>query len=216
MGWVWLFVIGASAFGILWLAGVTRALATSCGAALLFGAAGYAWQQHASLPGHPVRADSAAIDVDPGLVAFRVAIMPGEPGDAAVLAAADASLRAGDTAAASRRILDAIKQRPTDAALWAGLGSAVAAHDGGQVSPTAQFAFRRAIALAPEEPGPPFFLGLVYVQTGDMAAAKTAWLRALELAPRDAPYRIGIAERLVMIDQFQAPSQGSSAGRRTP
>lgn len=203
MGWLWLFVIGGSAFGILWLAGVSRTLATITGAALLFGAAGYAWQQHASLRGHPVRADAEAIDVDPGLVAFRTAIMPGQPGDSAVLAAADAQLRSGDTTAAARGILDAMGQRPSDAALWAGLGSAVSAHDGGQVSPTAQFAFKRAIALAPNEPGPPFFLGLAYVQAGEMAAAKAAWLRALGLAPKDAPYRVDIAEKLVMIDQFE-------------
>ena len=79
--------------------------------------------------------------------------------------------------------------------------------------PTAQFAFRRAFQLAPSEPGPPFFLGMAHVQAGDMAAAKRAWLLALSLAPRDAPYRIDIAEGLVMIDQFMA-MQAVGAGAR--
>lgn len=204
MGWLWLFVIGLAAFGTLLLAGVSRALAIVIGAALLFGAAGYAWQQHATLAGHPVRADAEKIDVDPGLVAFRSVIMPGLPGDGNVLAIADAGLRAGDTTAAAQGIVDALRQRPNDPALWAGLGSAIAAHDGGQVSPTAQYAFRRAIALAPDQPGPLFFLGLAYVQAGEIAAAKAAWLEALKVAPHDAPYRMDIAQKLMMIDQFQA------------
>ena len=204
MGWLWLALIGGMAFAMLWLTGVSRGVRLTGGAALLFGAAGYAWQQHATLPGHPVTADAQAIEVEPGLVAFRAAIMPGEPGDAAVLAAADDRLRAGDTAGAAQVVRQAIGQRPNDTALWTGYGSAIATHDGGQVSPAAQYAFRRAFSLAPEAPGPPFFLGMAYVQSGELAAAKAAWLRALALAPRDAPWRVDIAERLVLIDQFMA------------
>jgi len=204
MGWLWLALIGGAAFAMLWLTGVSRGVRLIGGAALLFGASGYAWQRHATLPGHPVRADAQAIEVEPGLVAFRSAIMPGEAGDAAVMAAADDRLRAGDTAAAAQVVRQAIGQRPNDAALWTEYGSAIATHDGGQVSPAAQYAFRRAFSLAPDAPGTPFFLGMAYVQSGELAAAKAAWLRALALAPRDAPWRVDIAERLVLIDQFQA------------
>lgn len=209
MGWLWLALIGGAAFAMLWVTGVSRGVRLIGGAALLFGASGYAWQQHATLPGHPVRADAQVIEVEPGLVAFRSAIMPGEAGDAAVMAAADDRLRAGDSAAAAQILHQAIGQRPNDAALWAGYGSVIATHDGGQVSPAAQYAFRRAFNLAPNAPGPPFFLGLAYVQGGEMAAAKAAWLRALALTPRDAPFRIDIAERLVMIDQYLAMQAGA-------
>ena len=210
MGWLWLIVIGAAALVALWRAGVSRSLATLTGAALLVGAAGYAWQQHATLPGHPVTADAETIEVDPGLVAFRAAIMPGNE---AVLVAADHRERAGDSTGATQIILDAIAKRPADAALWTGLGSALAAHDDGQLSPAALLAFRRAIGLAPTAPGPPFFLGLAYIQAGDLDAAKVAWVRTLALAPPDAAYRVEIAERLVMIDQFRA-MQAGDAGRR--
>ena len=210
MGWLWLAVIGIAAFGLLWWAGLSRTLALIGAAALAVGAAGYAWQQHAALPGHPVRADAESIEVDPGLAAFRTAIMPGEAGDAAILAAADDRLRAGDSEAAAQGILSAIAQRPKDAALWAGLGSAIAAHDGQQVSPAAKFAFAQAGALAPQEPGPPFLLGLAFLESGELAAAKAAWLRALALAPRDAPYRVDIAERLVLMDQLEAMRAGAA------
>lgn len=212
MGWLWLCVIGGAAGLFLWRAGVVRAAREFVGAALLLGAAGYAWQQHATLTGHTVKADTEKIDVDPGMVAFRDVIMPGLPGDSATLATADDQLRRGDAGAAARGLLDVIGREPNDAALWAGLGSAIAARDGGHVSPAAQYAFRRALSLAPTQPGPPFFLGLAYIQTGEFGAAKQAWLQALALSPRSAPYRMDIAERLAMIDEFQA----MSAGRRPP
>lgn len=211
MGWLWLIVIGGAAFVALWRAGVSRGLATFVGTALALGAAGYAWQQHAGLAGHPVKADAEAIEVDPGLVEFRSAIMPGNE---AVLAAADEKLRVGDSTGAAQIILDAIAREPDAAPLWAGLGGAIVGHDGGQVSPAALIAFRRAVALAPTAPGPPFMLGLAYIQAGDLDSAKVAWVRTLALAPKEAPYRIEIAERLVMIDQFKAMKAGEAAQRQ--
>lgn len=210
MGWLWLAIIGGLAFLALWRGGVSRELAWISGATLVLGAAGYAWQQQAFMSGHPVTADAEAIEVDPGLVAFRSAIMPGNE---AVLAAADGRLRAGDSTGATQLILNAIARQPDAAPLWTGLGSAIAAHDGGQISPAAMLAFRRAVALAPTEPGPPFFLGLAYIQSGNLDAAKTAWVQTLALAPRDAPYRVEIAERVVMIDQYRAMQAGEAAQR---
>ena len=211
MGWLWLAGIGAAAFAALWLLGVGRGVKSIAAAALLFGAAGYAWQQHAALSGHPVTADAEAIQVDPGLAAYRAAIMSASPADQAALAAADDRQRAGDTGAAAQGLWQAIAQRPTDAALWAGYGGAIATHDGGQLSPAALFAFRRAFELAPESPGPPFLLGLSYLQAGEVAAAKAAWLRALSLTPPGAPTRLDLAERLAMIDQVIAMQAATKA-----
>lgn len=205
-------MIGVVAFAALRLTGLPRGYGWLTAAALTLGAAGYAAQQRADLPGRPVSAQAQGIEVDPGLVAFRATIMPGTTGDQAALAAADAHLRKGDTTAAVAGLLQAIRAAPRHATLWTGLGGALAAHDGGQLSPAARFAFRRAWELAPGEPGPPFFLGMALAQSGDLTAAKTAWLRALALAPREAPYRIDIAERLVIIDQFQAQFPTTSAG----
>lgn len=210
MGWVFLAAIGGSVFVLLRLTGVSRAFGWLAASALMLGATGYALQQRATLPGHPVRAESQPIEIDPGMVAFRTMILAPTPGSARDLAAADAQVRSGATFEALRGLLHAIRQSPREAALWVGLGSALAAHDGGQVSPAAQFAFWQAWRLAPRAPGPPFFLGLAYIQTGEFAAAKIAWLRALALTPRDAPYRVDIAERLVAIDQFEAMSKGSA------
>ncbi len=213
MGWVWLFAIGIGAFAMLWLGGMPRTLAMLSGAALLVGGAGYALQQNAGLPGSPANADIRRIDIDPGMVAFRSAIMPGTVDDRSVLAAADDRMRAGDTTGAVQGIEKALGQRPDDALLWTGLGSALVFHDNGQMSPAAQLAFRRAFQLAPLQPGPPFFLGMAHIQNGDLAAAKRSWLLALSLTPRDAPYRVLIAERLVMVDEFLAMQAAEAPSR---
>ncbi|MEO8142348.1 MAG: cytochrome C biosynthesis protein [Sphingomicrobium sp.] len=210
MGWVWLFVIGSGAFGLLCLGGVSRSLAMLGGAALLVGGAGYALQQNAALPGSPASPETRRIDIDPGLIAFRSAIMPTDPADTATLSAADEKLRGGDTAGAVQLLLEAVARQPENAALSTGLGTALTFHDAGRLSPAAHHAFRRGIMLAPEQPGPAFFLGLAYVQGGDLAAAKRAWLQALALSPREAPYRVLIAEQLVMIDRFR-DMQGTRA-----
>ena len=208
MGWLLLAGLGTAALAVLWLAGVGRGLWMFVASALMLGAAGYSWQQNATLGGHPVAFDSKPIEIEGGMVAFRSAIMPGKPGDDRILAAADDKLRAGDTEAAGQVMLDAVARDPSDPALWTGLGSAVVAHDGGQLSPTAQYAFRRAMALAPNDPGPPFFLGMAYAQGGDLAGAKLSWQRALALTPKNARYREDIAGQLAMIDQFQAMNAG--------
>lgn len=213
MGWLWLFAIGLAAFAMLRFGGVARPLAALAGAVLLLGAAGYAVQQNATLPGSPASPDVRRIDVHPGLVAFRSAIMPTSSADSARLVAADERLRGGDTMGAAQIMLAAVAQRPGDAALWTGLGTVLAAHDDGRMSPAARHAFGRAFQLAPGTPGPPFFLGLAHVQSGDLAAAKRSWLQALALTPRDAPYRIDIAERLAMVDRFIA-MQAAKTGIR--
>jgi cytochrome c-type biogenesis protein CcmH len=208
MAWLLLALMGAAALVTLWLAGIARGMLMYVAATLTLGAAGYAWQQHAALPGHPVTGESRVIEVQESFVAFRAAIMPGRPGDDRILAAADDRLRAGDTTAAGRVMLDAIAADPDDAALWTGLGTVLVAHDEGQLSPAAQFAFRRAQALAPREPGPLFFLGLAYAQGNDLPAAKPAWERALALTPADAPYRSVIADQLAGIDEAMRGNAG--------
>ena len=213
MGWAALIVIGVAVFAVLRLVGGARDVGWFTAAALLLGATGYAVQQHAGLPGHPVRAESQPVAVDPGTAAFRAAMLPGTPDDARLLATTDDAIRRGATVEAARQLVEAVRQSPRDAALWTGLGGALAAHDGGQMSPAAQFAFQRAWLLAPRSPGPSFFLGMALVQSGDLAAAKVAWVRALTLSPPNAPYRMELAERLVLLDELAAMNKGAAPGR---
>ena len=202
MGWIALILTLALAGTLLRWRRVPRSLVPMITAALMLGSAGYALQGRPELPGTPVSQNvSARVQVDPGLIAFRQMIMPGSE---ALLAAADQRLQQGDVGGAVYSLIDAIRDKPADATLWTALGTALAAHDRGNVSPTSQFAFRRAMQLAPAQPGAPFFLGLAHINAGQIEAARPVWQKALALAPADAPYRSSIADRLAVIDAFLA------------
>lgn len=201
MNLVLLVLVGIAAAGALRALGVARRLWTIAGAALLLGAAGFALQSAAHLPGKPVKANVTPIAVDPGMVAFRDAVFAPSRDDALALASADARLAGGDAHAAAIGLQRDIALRPGDATLWTGLGYVLALGDHA-VSPSAKFAFRRALTLAPRSPGPAFFLGLAFVDAGDVASARAPWVYALSRTPTDAPYRADIAERIAAVDQY--------------
>jgi cytochrome c-type biogenesis protein CcmH len=210
-----LLAVGIVAAGALWALGVSRRLWTIAGAALMLGAAGFALQSQAHQPGKPTEADVTPITVDPGMVAFREAVFAPSREDSLALATADARLQSGNAHAAADGLRAEIALRPDDAVLWSGLGYVLALHDGA-VSPSAKFAFRRAVTLAPGTPGPTFFLGMAYVDAGDFAAARPAWAYALAATPKDAPYRGDIADRLAAVDQFLRMSAAQRAAGVAP
>ncbi len=210
-----LLAVGIVAAVGLWALGVSRRLWTIAGAALMLGAAGFALQSQAHQPGKPTAADVTPITVDPGMVAFRELVFAPSREDSLALATADARLQSGDAHAAAEGLRAAIALRPGNAVLWSGLGYVLALHDGA-VSPSAKFAFRRAVTLAPGTPGPTFFLGMAYVDSGDFAAARPAWAYALAATPKDAPYRGDIADRLAAVDQFLRMSAAQRAAGVAP
>lgn len=212
MGWIALALIGGVTVAALWLSGIARARWWLVGAALMLGAVGYALQGRPLLGGAPVRAFAAPIEVDADLVELRRTMLGRYTADTAYLTAADAIMASGDTRSAVWVTLAGLDKYPDSMPLWTGLGSALAVHDGDTVSPAALFAFTRAARLAPRHPGPPFFLGIAYVRAGEFAAARDCWARALRLTPAGLSYRVDIAERLALLDQYLAMvSQG--AGR---
>ena len=105
-------------------------------------------------------------------------------------------------------------------ALWTGLGMAYAQHDG-SVSPPALFAFRHAIHLAPSHPAPYYFLGMAYINSGQVAQARPYWARALALTPPGLSYRSQIADQLQRVDGYlamaeRAQSQAAASAAGTP
>jgi cytochrome c-type biogenesis protein CcmH/NrfG len=212
MGWLALAIIGLAAGAALWLAGVPRAVASFAAAALFLGATGYALQGKPGLAAHPVAAESEAMELEPGMLAFRQMVL--RPADRAAFEAADAAIRRGDPGDAVRAMLGAVERRPRDAAAWTWLGVAYAAHDGGQLSAGAKFAFARAMKLAPAEPGPPFFLGLSAFDARDLALAKQAWEIALAATPANAPYRQDIAMRVKLVNAIEAMQAGQAPPSR--
>lgn len=202
MGWFVLFVLGGAAFGAMVALGVKRSLWSMIGSALMLAGAGYALQGRPTLSASPAQPTVAAEAIDPELMDLRDRMLGRFSGDGAYLVASDAMARQGEERAAVEVLLGGIRKIPNSLLLWVGLGSAYAAHDGGQVSPPALFAFQQAARISLKHPAPPFFLGQAYVEAGEFARARPYWAKALSLAPEGASYRRDIAMRLAILDRF--------------
>ena len=209
MGWVALALLMLVGFVLLLRLGVPKALASFVGAALMLGAAGYAVQGRpglASTVATPVGGDTN--EVDPGLSALRNAMFGRYTVSEGYFAAGDALIRSGSPRSAVALYLGAINAQPNNAALWTGLGMAYASNDGNTASPAARFAFERAMKLAPELAGPPFFYGFTLVRAGELREAQTWWRRAYRLTPPALSYRPEIADRLALLNAFLASEEG--------
>ncbi|MGY2736199.1 tetratricopeptide repeat protein [Sphingomonas sp. UYP23] len=198
-GWIGLALIGVVVAGALWVSGVSRALWTLVGAALMLGAAGYALQQRAGLGEHLAVSDAIPVAVAPEMIELRDAMLGRFTGDGAYLMASDALMRSGSRRSGVNVVLLGLNHYPLSLTLWTGLGTALVQHDA-SVSPAARLAFDQATRLAPEHPAPPFFEGLAYAQTGQYRTARLYWARALKLAPAAAGYHRDIALRLAALD----------------
>lgn len=204
-GWLILALLLVAIFGLLVMARVAKPLWGFVGATLMLGAAGYAWQGSPTLAGVPRAAERKVEAPDIAADDLRDAIWGRFTYDYAYAVAADGLARAGATQAAVNAVLGGLQGAPNSGRLWTRLGTAILAHDGGQVlSPAARTAFARGIATAPDHPGPYFYYGMALIQTGDLPGAKRAWLAALARTPRNASYREDLAMRLVLLDRLMA------------
>ncbi len=215
MGWVMLATMAIVAVLALALLRYPRKLWTVPATALMLGAAGYAWQGSPGLPGHPVAPGGQRVEVDQGLIDLRDAMF-GKYGTYAWSYGnlADGMLRQGDRERAVKVWQGAVRQVPGDVALWTGFGSALAEYDGNELSPAAQFAFDKALALSPEHPGPPFFYGLALIRANRFAEAEPWWEKAVALTPEKASYRPALVARLLTLEMFlqeQARREGRLA-----
>jgi cytochrome c-type biogenesis protein CcmH/NrfG len=197
MGWVIVLGLVAVVAGVLWRWGrLPRASLEAVGAALLLGLAGYALQGSPEQPGNPVRAAKAEVEIDESDLQLRDKMGGGFGSAQQYLVAADGAMRAGIPAAAVGFIRRGLRDHPKDPDLWLGLGNALIVHNGGQISPAATYAFQQAADIAPQHPGPPFFMGLALAQNGKFAEARSVWSELLERAPADASWRADLEARL--------------------
>jgi Flp pilus assembly protein TadD len=202
MGWITIIALALLIGGGLWRFGkMPRSALELLGAALLLGLAGYAWQGSPGLADdpRPPPADgnmsSAQIEKLPE---FKMASV-GSSSD--ILTAADGLITRGMANYAVGIIRAGLERNPKDADLWVGLGNALVVHGDGMMSPAAQLAFERAARIAPEHPGPPFFMGLAYAQAGQVDRARQIWSDMLRRAPPNAPWREDLEQRLTAIAQ---------------
>lgn len=197
MGWVIVLGLALIVGVALWRWGkLPRSAFEAVAAALLLGLAGYALQGRPDQPGNPVRPRAATPQVEEAEIALRDKMGQRFGSAGQYLMTADGAMRAGLPAAAVGFIKRGLRDHPNDPDLWLGLGNALIVHNEGQISPAATFAFQRAADLAPDHPGPPFFMGLALAQNGKFAEARAIWTQLLQRAPANAPWRADLEERL--------------------
>jgi cytochrome c-type biogenesis protein CcmH len=200
MGWLIILGLTAVTGAALWKwGGLPRSAFEPVAAALLLGLAGYALQGRPAQPGSPVAPRVQSVEIDQADIETRGKMGQRFGSGPNWLVAADGAMRAGMPQAAVTYIKSGLKDNPRDPDLWVGLGNALIVHSGGMVSPAATYAFQRAADIAPEHPGPPFFMGLAFAQSGQFAQARAIWTELLQRSPPQAPWRADLEQRLAQL-----------------
>lgn len=201
MGWLILLVLAAGAVVLALALRFPRPLWTMLGAALALGGVGYAWQGRPTLMAAAPSPRPDPLHDDDAIADLRNQLIGRFGEQAQMFIAADALSRSGDKRTAVKIMLGAVGGAPTSVPYWTELGNVLFAHDGYQMSPAAQFAFRRARRLGPNDPTPFFFEGLAWMRAGDFRKARLLWGLALQKSPADATYRPAIEQRVMLLDQ---------------
>lgn len=212
MGWLILLLLALGALAAIWRFGrLDRAGAQLVAAALLLGCAGYAWQGSPDRAGSPRSAAQRPPVPETPFVAFRRDMFGAFDTADRWLTIAESRLRRGDTREAAGVIRSGIRAHPLNAILWTGYGDALVSHGNGALGPAADLAFRRAVALAPQHPGPRIFYGIALAQNGRLEEAEANWRRALALTPARAPWREGLERQIEMVARERG--QGAATPR---
>ena len=202
-GWLILLVLLMLCGGTLRLLGLRGGMLQLAGAALLFGAAGYAWQGRPDLAGqsHATARNTPPIPLTRLRQAFDGNFNPNQHW----LALAESFAARGQTADAVGILRSAIREHPRDPTLWVGLGNALVDHSG-VLTPPAQLAFERASELAPAYPAPRFFYGLALARSGGGPAAIAVWRQLLAASPAEASWRSLVEDAILAIERPKAAS----------
>ena len=182
---------------ILWALGVRGPMLQLSGAALLFGAAGYAMDGRPGLESAPRTAEEGRAPIP--LTNLRHAFFGKFGPTEHWLLISESFARRGRTREAAGVLESAVREHPGDPVLWVGLGNALADH-AGMLTPASELAFRRANELAPEHPAPRFFYGLALARSGDTGDALTIWRELLANAPANASWRPVVEDTVAAVE----------------
>ena len=192
-GWLALGLLLVATCALLRVLGVRGPLLQLAGAVLLFAAAGYVIQGQPNLAGSP-RGSSGRQPPIP-LTTLRHAFFGNFGPTEHWLLIAESYARRGRTQDAVGVLQSAVREHPSDVALWISLGNALADH-AGTLTPAGELAFRRAAELAPTHPAPRFFLGLTLARSGHPREGVALWRSILAAAPADASWRAHVEDAI--------------------
>lgn len=216
MGWAIAFALAGLTFAAVAFAlKLPRGGREFVGAALLLGLAGYALQGSPREAGSPTLPRESVDKGQAALVAARQEMGDQFGAGRNYLITADAFVRAGQYGAAAELLRGAARKTPNDPDVWLALGNALVGHRDGIITPAAMFAFRRAAAIAPDHPGPPFFTGLALAQSGQFEEARALWQSLMDRpGDPDAPWRADLAVRMARLDAIISMENGGAVGPR--
>jgi len=194
----------AVAAGLILVARPARGALYLIGVAMLAGLAGYAWQGSPGLAGSPTAPDAHKRGGDTLFAHERKVWLETVGPDAIQLDGADNMIGNGDPDYAVGLLHAFLVREPDSMMLWLGLGNALQAQADGALTPPAHYAFERAARAAPDHPAPQYFLGLAYLQMGDVDGAGATWRALLARAPANAPWRDKLAVRIALLNRLRA------------
>lgn len=174
------------------------------GTVLCLGLAGYAWQGVPEQASSPKAEAAETSRSGEAMVQARAELFNPVQVKPAYLITSDAFARRGQFDDAAGALRKGLKDNPNHLEGWLALAMALTGHADGTVTPPALYAYNRAQALDPANPGPGFFLGISYLQTGDVRKARAAWGELLDRSPEDAPWRPEIEQRVAALDRMIA------------
>ena len=174
-------------------------------AALLIGLAGYAWQGNPGLAGVPRKAaGTQGASFDEGLAGQRRALAERYGPAGQWLMMSDGLGRQGKSKEAANILLSGLRQTPDDPNLWLGLGNALVVHADGVVSPGADFAYRRAMAVDEKAIAPRFFYGLALARSGQLQPARALWAPLEQTLPEGSKLKAELKANIARIDVLMA------------
>lgn len=195
--------LAAFAFAVLVLK-LPRHGLTLFGAALVFGLAGYAWQGSPDQASAPKGALAQNGKQGEAMVEGRAALFDRSQPPPNYLVTSDAFARRGQFAEAAGLLQRGLTDNPSHVEGWLALGLALVGHADGFVTPAAVHAFGRARAVDPAHPGAEYYLGMAYLQSGEIVAARNVWAGLVERSPTDAPWYDGLKAEVVRLDDMIA------------
>ena len=181
--------------------GLGRAGLLPLAAALMLGAAGYAWEGRPGLAGSPTAAGVVDRPDMEDMMALRDRL--GGSGrfssGRAWLVFADGRLRAGRPDQAAGLLLNATRRYPRNRDLQTALAFALIAYADDSITPAAELALERVRAIDPASPVPDFLLGEAAARADRLDEARALWSRLLARSPPDAAWRDDLLVRLELL-----------------
>lgn len=117
---------------------------------------------------------------------------------------------AGDSFGAAQAFEKAVALRPNAAEDWSALGEVLTELNDGKLGPDAERAFRRALAIDPNAPGPRYGMGRAEIAAGRKEEGLKLWREALALLPEDDARREAL-KREIAAAEGAAVSVGANA-----